>query len=193
MGDAYKTRPSLLARLRTSTDEEAWREFDDRYRELVLRYCRLRGLQASDADDVRQLVMFRLVDSMKRFEYDPARGRFHHYLGTVVGHAITRFKNNKQNDPAPAGTRDEAAPDFVASEWEREWENYHIRRALSTLQQKFERKSLAVFERLLDGATTEAAAREFECSTDAIHKIRQRVRAEMEAIIALQIREEEET
>src|SRR5688572_18449843 len=61
--DISDTRPSLLKRVRDPRDAEAWRQFEGRYGELVLAYCRARGLQPCDAEDVRQLVMAKLVSS----------------------------------------------------------------------------------------------------------------------------------
>ena len=55
------THPSLLARIQDLDDHAAWREFDARYRDLILRYCRRKGLQPSDAEYVRQIVMLNLA------------------------------------------------------------------------------------------------------------------------------------
>ncbi|MFN0206633.1 MAG: RNA polymerase sigma factor [Planctomycetota bacterium] len=190
--DPLRTRPSLLARLREPGDHDAWREFDERYRDLVARYCRTRGLQPSDADDVRQMVMLRLVESMKAFEYNPLKGKFHRYLGTIVANAISRFKQKKSAEPAALDSNTpQRADEFDESAWEREWENAHIRRALATLQHSFAPKSLQVFYRLLAGASSETVANEFNISVEAVHKIRQRVRAEFEITISQQIRDED--
>ncbi|MDA0666364.1 MAG: hypothetical protein O3A95_09370 [Planctomycetota bacterium] len=71
------TRPSLLLRLRDASDEKAWNEFDDTYRGLILGYCRRRGLQHGDAEDVRQMVMMNLSKAAQgSFAYNPERGRF---------------------------------------------------------------------------------------------------------------------
>ena len=70
-----ETRPSLLRRVQNSGDGQAWREFDERYRDLILRYCRRRDLQEADAEDVRQQVMLGLTQSLPRFTYDPTKGK----------------------------------------------------------------------------------------------------------------------
>ena len=75
------THPSLLSRVRDTDDVAAWHEFEARYGDLILRYCRARRVQHADAEDVRQLVMIGLASSLRSFTYDPARGRFRSYLG----------------------------------------------------------------------------------------------------------------
>lgn len=187
-----RTHPSLIARLREGRDEDAWRELDDRYRDLVLHYCRARGLQESDADDVRQLVMFALARSIRQFEYDPARGRFSNYLKKIIQNEIYTFLNAKGRLPQAL---DSTAPEQGAAaeedSWNREWENYHIRRAFARLAGTFEKKSILIFSRLLEGAAAAELARELNTTIEAIHKIRQRVRGELERLVAEQIREED--
>ena len=46
------TRASLLSRVRNVSDEGAWREFEALYHDLLVRFCRRRGLQEADASDV---------------------------------------------------------------------------------------------------------------------------------------------
>lgn len=137
------------------------------------------------------MVMMRLVESMKAFEYDPLKGKFHRYLGTIVANAIVRFKQKKSAEPRALDSHTQhPVEELDESVWEREWENAHIRRALATLQNSFTPRSLEVFNRLLSGASSETAANEFNISIEAVHKIRQRVRAELEITISQQVRDE---
>lgn len=196
-GPADDTRATLLSRVRDPSDERAWREFDERYRELILRYGRRRGLQPANAEDVRQLVMLGLSKSLRSFKYDPARGRFRDYLGRVVRNAVTRFVSCP-NDTAgslqehelerladPAGDRQDET-------WEREWVEHHFRRAMAKAERAFEPKCLDVFRHLLAGESTEEVATAFDMTTAAVHKVKQRVRDHLRARIDEQIRDEGE-
>src|SRR5262245_43365444 len=84
------TRPSLLSRVRDTGNRSAWRDFDDRYGALIVHYCRACGLQHSDAEDVRQVVMLNLARSLPNFRYSRERGRFRSYLGRVVRNAVSQ-------------------------------------------------------------------------------------------------------
>lgn len=82
------TRLSLLFRVRDWTDEGAWREFVERYTPRVFGWCRERGLQEADAADATQQVLLKLVGELRRFDYQPARGKFRAWLRTVTRNVV---------------------------------------------------------------------------------------------------------
>lgn len=191
------TQPSLLSRVRDSADDAAWREFDAKYRELILRYCRARGLQTSDAEDVRQIAMANLARSLRSFEYDPGRGRFRGYLGQVVRSAISRHFRRPDVRARALDTcalvsieaDDAGGADEV---WEREWVWHHYRLAMQAIRAAFDPKSVQVFDRLLAGVSVGQLASDFQTTTQAVHKIKQRIRDRLKELIAAQIRQEDD-
>ncbi|MBT8486678.1 MAG: sigma-70 family RNA polymerase sigma factor [Phycisphaerales bacterium] len=187
------TRPSLLLRVRDHADHAAWREFDERYGELVVRFCRSRGLQHSDAEDLRQVVLINLASALRSFEYSPARGRFRSYLGRATRNAVARHLGRPVPRPARLETivADVAAEEDRDADWEREWVRHHLRLAMRTVRRTFESRSVAVFDRLLSGVTTEQVAREFDMSTDAVHKVKQRIRNRLRELVADQLEQED--
>ncbi|MBX7103760.1 MAG: sigma-70 family RNA polymerase sigma factor [Gemmataceae bacterium] len=78
-------------RVRDPRDSDAWSHFVDLYRPLILRYARQRGLQEADAADVAQDVLVAVASAIRSFDYQPERGRFRDWLGTVARHRIHRF------------------------------------------------------------------------------------------------------
>src|SRR5690349_5153446 len=72
-GAAMSTRPegdtslTLIERVqRFPPDQKAWDEFVRRYHPMILAWCRKWGLQTSDADDVAQDVLLKLLAVMQR-------------------------------------------------------------------------------------------------------------------------------
>jgi RNA polymerase sigma-70 factor (ECF subfamily) len=82
------TSETLLLRLRDADDTEAWREFVDRYAPKIYSWCLRYRLQESDASDVTQNVLCKLVGAMRTFKYDPAKGSFRGWLKTVTANAV---------------------------------------------------------------------------------------------------------
>ena len=191
------TQPSLLSRVRDPADQAAWREFDVKYRELILRYCRARGLQIADAEDVRQIGMTNLAKSLRSFEYDPSRGRFRGYLGQVVRSAISRHFSRPETrqralDSGVLATAE--APDRGNTDelWEQEWVRHHYRLAMQQVRVTFDTKSVEMFDRLLAGDSVGQVAQDFETTTQAVHKVKQRIRDRLKELIATQIIEEDD-
>jgi RNA polymerase sigma-70 factor (ECF subfamily) len=193
---ADTTNPSLLERVRDAGDTAAWRQFDGRYGPLVLGYCRARGLQLSDAEDVRQQVMLSLSRALPGFAYDRSRGRFRDYLARVVRNAVARRRachtasiTTLSNNELDALTR---APQCLADEeWERQWAHHHCRRALAALRPVETSRNLAVLERLLAGRSSAAIADELGLTAEAVRKIKQRLRERLRALVVAQLAEEE--
>ncbi|KAA3614308.1 MAG: sigma-70 family RNA polymerase sigma factor [Planctomycetota bacterium] len=200
----YTTLPSLLSRVRDLEDHAAWHEFDQRYRELILRFCRRRGLQASDAEDVRQIVMLSLAKHLRGFSYQPSKGRFRAYLGRTVQNAISRYFRrpnheihglNLDEKAAAAAPGIQERDSWEESSWEKVWETewmaHHYRMAMHQLRKSVQPRSLEVFEHLLAGENVAQVAARFQISQEAVHKSKQRMRDRLKVLIARQILEED--
>lgn len=191
------TRPSLLSRVRDPADHAAWAEFEVTYRDLLLRYCRRRGLSAADAEDVRQVVLLRLVRALPGFRYDPAVGRFHDWLYRVVRNAIADFRACP--DPASRAVLGDSELERAGVDgaepadplWEQEWRDHHLRRAMAALRETCDERSVAAFARVMNGASLDEVASDFGMSYDAVQKSVRRMRKRLEERIAVQIREED--
>ena len=192
------TRLSLLSRVRDPADQAAWSEFERRYRDLVRHYALARGLQFCDAEDVCQVVFLRLARYLRNFQYQPGRGRFRSYLGAIVRNVVnvqlacpqSRIRSVDEADESRAGLVEPAASadDDI---WEREWMQHHYRCALETVRGEVDARSITVFERLIAGEPIDAVAAALGMSSDAVEKVRQRIRTRMQAAVAQQIREED--
>ncbi len=87
-GGDPKTRATLLERLRDASDPLAWDEFFRRYGRLIYALAKRRGCSDHTAEEIVQDVMLRVFEQKDLFQYDPARGRFRDWLGTLVRHRV---------------------------------------------------------------------------------------------------------
>ncbi|HLP84710.1 MAG TPA: sigma-70 family RNA polymerase sigma factor [Phycisphaerales bacterium] len=189
------THTTLLARLSAGQDSSAWTEFVDRYGDLIRRFCLLRGLQQSDADDVLQDVLVDLNRAMPNFRYDPSKGKFRSYLKTVVVHAIAR----KFRQPVPQASLGDmasavvpASDDEAAEEqWEHEWRQYHLAHAMRVVRGEFAEKEMLAFERYaLGGDDARRVATDLGMSTDHVYQAKSRITRRLAALIELAVTEE---
>ncbi|MDX2197902.1 MAG: sigma-70 family RNA polymerase sigma factor [Phycisphaerae bacterium] len=192
------TAISLLSRCRDTSDQRAWRELDERYRELLLRFCRRRGLAAIEAEDIVQRVFVGLAKSLPAFTYDRSRGRFRDYLFRCTRNSIYQFARCPERGLSPLPpdeggilVDDSAVSPAESASWEAEWVAHHYRLALTAVRRDFEPQSMAVFERCMAGASVQEVMRELGMSEAAVQKARQRVRIRMQELIVEQVREED--
>lgn len=195
----YTTHLSLLSRVRNPADVVAWREFEHRYGELLTAFCRSRGMQQADAEDVVQVVMASLCKSLPGFAYDPIKGRFRDYLYRCVRNAIIQWAARPNQGETGLDTRintTHAAPESDdragADAFEQEWIAHHYRLAMNTIRATFEPRSVELFDRSVAGATVSELSSAFGMSEQAVYKVRQRIKGRMEQLIAAQIKEEDE-
>jgi RNA polymerase sigma factor (sigma-70 family) len=93
------TSVTLMMRVQKfPADPRAWDEFVERYRPMIRAWCLKWHLQDSDADDVVQDVLVKLVAAIRKFQYDPARS-FRAWLKTVTHHALSDFVASQRKDP----------------------------------------------------------------------------------------------
>jgi RNA polymerase sigma factor (sigma-70 family) len=179
--EPYATRPSLLLRLRDPQDGEAWGVFVETYTPLVYEYCRRRGLQASDVADVTQEVMTQVMRSISSFCYDPERGRFRDWLGTVARTKLLRFfRNGARAVTFAGGAVDELMMQVEDPESDTLWtEGFHARVlevAMKRARPDFEERTWTLFEgSWIRGASASNLAEEFGVTVDLVYVARSRV------------------
>jgi RNA polymerase sigma factor (sigma-70 family) len=88
------TRHSLLLRVRDFDDSEAWQDFVDIYAPRIFVWCKGLGLQDVDASDAAQTVLLKLVNTIRDFEYDPAKGSFRSWLKTIAYNTANDIHRN---------------------------------------------------------------------------------------------------
>ena len=69
-------------------------------------WCRRRGLQAADAEDVTQVVLLRLARALRTFTYDPSR-TFRGWLRLVTQHALLPTSSRTGSGRRAAGSGDD--------------------------------------------------------------------------------------
>lgn len=128
------TRPSLLIRLRDSQDHEAWRSFSRLYGQMIFNFCRSRGLQDQDAAEVMQESLMQIAKSIKNFEYEPVRGRFRGWVGSIVRSKLIEFHRKLSRQPKLQDATLENISTTTDSGWDDVWLEHVVEAALSRVE-----------------------------------------------------------
>ena len=141
------TRASLLVRIKDPNAAEAWSEFHDLYAPLIYRYARRRGLNRDDADDVRSECYKAIVQQIKTFNYDNAKGGFKAWLRTMVDRRVIDLFRKRREQQANTGAlrQLEAVHPSPEEAWEIEWKNQHLRHCVEQLRSEVSRTTFEAF------------------------------------------------
>jgi len=92
----YRTRGSLLLRLKDRGDESSWRDFYNIYGRMIFGYALHFNLSHAEAEDIVQEVVIKVFRQILSFDYSPEQGRFRGWLKTVTKHAVIDFIRRRE-------------------------------------------------------------------------------------------------
>lgn len=157
---AFTTRKSLLAKVR-SGDEVSWGEFYETYKPLILLCGGDLYLTADEKEELISKVMCEIFqkDILGKFDlekvpddvvfkYDPAKGRFRHYLRRIIRNqalGIIRKRSSHVSLDVPDAP-DPVAEDKWESAWDLEWQRHVYNMALIELRNHVDAKTYSAFE-----------------------------------------------
>jgi RNA polymerase sigma-70 factor (ECF subfamily) len=179
------THATLLDRLRAADDPLAWEEFYERYWRLIFTTARRRGCSDHTAEEIVQDAMLAVFKGRAAFRYDPARGRFRDWLGTVVRNAIAARRRSPADrvqplaDDAPLATVADAADEPDAA-WERAFDLATLASLLDVVRHEVAPATFQAFElAVLQEMPGADVARVTGLSRNAVYLARRRVLARL--------------
>jgi RNA polymerase sigma factor (sigma-70 family) len=182
------TRPTLLDRIREGSGDLAWEEFFGTYGPLVWTYARRRGCSEATAEDVVGDAMLKIFERRDVFRYDPDRGRFRDWLGTVVRNRVAEIRRRPQERARPVG--DEALPEPPAPDpgpdalWEESFEQGILAAALDAVRREVEPRDYLAFELTeLEGIAPARAAAAAGITRNAVYKASKRIRGRLRELV----------
>ena len=186
------TSASLLIRIRNPEDKESWKTFERIYGGIIQSYCRHWKLQPNDADDIVQEVLSAVAKQIQNFEYDPAKGRFRAWLGTITANRIKRLLSQKQNRreaelPLPSDNENHAKvyedPD---SEWVNLFSEQILREACQNVRPQVEETTWKSFESVwIDQMSAPEVAKSLDIPVHSVYVNKSRVLKRLEQEIKI--------
>ena len=163
--DSYPTRPSLLARLKDTQDEQSWQDFSDIYSKLIRGFAIKAGCTEDEADEVVQETLISAAKNLPEFRYDPKVCSFKTWLLNLSHWRVKDQLRKRQapaapqparrgpNDATEGGTRtatvervaDPSAPELQAV-WDKEWQTTLLDAALARVKARTDLKQWQIFD-----------------------------------------------
>ncbi len=192
MNEIPETRNSLLLRIRSQENREAWEEFVEIYRPVVYGVAVSRGLQHADALDLVQTVFVSVANSISRWEKLNEKSRFRHWLLRVAKNATINAIGRRPPDRAIGGDgfpqeQMEQLDRNVPSEHELDLEYQHqlYLQAAEKVRGRVTDENWTAFKlTAIEGVSIEEASRELGKSVGSIYATRSRIMKQLSSIVS---------
>jgi len=196
--DFPDTRESLLVQVKDPSNAQAWREFTQAYRPVIIRIALSKGMQDADAQDLAQQVLLSVASGIGNWKRDEHGTPFRHWLARVTRNAILKtLSRGSKWQAVGALSSDELLSSLPTSDKETsqlidvEYRRQLYLRAAKIVQADVSPETWTAFElTTLDGVAIDAAAKRLGKHTGTIYAARSRVMRRLRE--AVQILEKEE-
>src|SRR5262245_23043942 len=183
------TGTTLFELLAQPASGQAWAKFVDRYGPKVFRWCRARGLQHADAENVAQEVLSRFAKVARSFTYDPAKSGFRAWLRTVTRNALIDLVRDSRkaaqgySDPHVLEALESLeAADSLEQELEDEFRRELLDQAMALVRLRVDPKTWQAFELLtVEGKSGKEVAERLGMSVAAVYMAKSRIVDMLEA------------
>jgi RNA polymerase sigma factor (sigma-70 family) len=184
----FRTRATLLARMKDWRDQASWQEFFDIYWKLIYGVARKAGLSDAEAQDVVQETMLCVAKQMPAFKYDPARGSFKAWLLQLTRWRILDQLRKRgplaPHHQSPGGTArtatierltDENSPDWDAM-WQADWGKTILKAAMARVKLRLDPQKVQIFDFYVNREwPPEEVARTFNVTVNQVYMAKHRV------------------
>jgi RNA polymerase sigma factor (sigma-70 family) len=186
-----QTNTTLLLGLKDPRDESAWRQFDHRYRPLILTVARRLGLQDSDAEDAAQETITAFIESYRQEKYQKDKGKLRLWLYGIARHKIRDIIRKHTRAEKPITDKTNATRFFnqvedthIESAWEEEWEKAILRQALEEVRQQINPQMFESFYLYaLEQWSAKRVAAHLQISEDLVYQNKRRTLVKLREIM----------
>ena len=175
----YKTRLTLMERLKNSGDERSWDEFNNVYRRYIYSIVKSMHVEESRIDDLIQDVLLSVWKALPGFEYNNGKGRFSSWLATITVNKVKSAKLQKSRQLNREHKAYENQQEVSGSELEKmfdkEWAAFLTQTAWENISPDLSDTMRICFEGFMDGKMIKVIAQELELPENTVSVYKKRV------------------
>jgi RNA polymerase sigma-70 factor (ECF subfamily) len=179
-----ETSISLLNRLQTDADPDAWDRLAAFYSPLLRAWLRKYDVQSSDADDMVQEVLMAVSKDLRSFDHNGRPGAFRSWLRSILANRLRNFWRARGRRPQARGDSDidrrlaqlEDPNSEMSQLWNRQHDRHVARQLLALTEKQFAPGTWTAFARTaIDGQPANVVAAELGISLNAVFIAKSRV------------------
>jgi RNA polymerase sigma factor (sigma-70 family) len=182
--DQFRTRITLIQRVRNQHDETSWDDFVCIYRGYVYAIIRNMNISEHDAEDLVQQLMLNIWKKLPQTDVEQIR-RFRSWLSVITKNLVTDFIRKRMRETARMEKAEQEAsqaylkkirlPDIDRIA-EKEWRLHIAHLALTNIKPLFSGNAIQVFRFSLDGKETKDIADKLNLQEDTVYRLRSLVK-----------------
>jgi RNA polymerase sigma factor (sigma-70 family) len=182
MDDIYKTRKTLLLRVKDQYNDDAWAEFSEVYQNYIYTIIRRMNIVRGDAEDIHQKVLVKLWEALPSLDLDQTE-RFRNFLSTVTRNCVMDFMRQRKRQLAREAKSD-AVHDYlddirlpeIDEIVEREWELFITNRAYQKISEDYSEQFVLILKMFIEGKDMKEAEQITGLNTKQVYNIRFRMK-----------------
>lgn len=182
----YKTRITLLEKIKDQHNDVAWSDFVYYYRNFIYGIIRRMNLPHDDAQEVVQMVLIKLWNDLPDFKYSPSKGRFRGWLCKITGNTVKNYLRDYKKRFVPLDP-DQEIPDIhpgikqysipeIETIAEEEWADYLPKLAWKNIKDQFNDMMDQLFKLMHEGKSNNEIAEILKTSVENVYVYKQRIR-----------------
>jgi RNA polymerase sigma-70 factor (ECF subfamily) len=169
---------SLLDRLLSHKDDQAWEQFASMYDPLIRKWVGRLVSRADSVDDVTQEVLKALVEGLPGFQHNRRKGAFRAWLRWITIHRVRRhWRDQRPTSAQLSDANDLEDPRSKLSQrWDVEHDRHVVRSLLEKVRPEFDDKTWEIFRRLVfGGSSPRKVAADLGCSPNVVYMAKSQV------------------
>lgn len=175
----YKTRITLMERLKNSGDEKSWDEFNNVYRRYIYSIVKSMYVEESRIDDLIQDVLLSVWKALPGFEYNNGKGRFSSWLATITVNKVKSAKLQKSRQINREHKAYEHQGELDGNDLEKlfnkEWAAFLTQKAWENISSDLSITMKQCFEGFMDGMKVKEIADSLELPENTVSVYKRRV------------------
>lgn len=175
----YKTRITLMERLKNSGDEKSWNEFNNVYRRYIYSIVKSMYVEESRIDDLIQDVLLSVWKALPGFEYNNGKGRFSSWLATITVNKVKSAKLQKSRqinrEHKAYENRQNNEDNDLEKLFDKEWAAFLTQKAWENINDDLSETMRLCFEGFMDGMKIKDIAEELELPENTVSVYKRRV------------------
>lgn len=181
------TTTLLLEALMDRRNNDAWREFDARYRPVIIAFARKFGFSDEDAADVAQETLASFLKDYTAGKYDRGKGRLRTWIISIAKFRMADARRAKARTHETRGDSalfDLPSDDVLERHWEEEVKQTILRRSLDELRKsRMNPRTIRAFQIVaLEGRPAADAAAELGMTLNDVYVAKNRAIEKLQTI-----------